>query len=217
MPLSMHQVSFAYPDDSRVFDAASLEVPIGSFLQVRGRSGAGKSTLLRLLCRFEEPQQGVIRFHGTDLRDLQPTELRRRVALVQQTPTLVAGTIRDNLLLGFGFQANAELPRPDDDRLRTELTGLLLDDVDLDKDGRSLSVGQAQRVCLLRALLLDPEVLLMDEPTSALDKRSSEVVYDTAARFHRAGKTLLAVTHADVAPPDITGTIELADGSLRLT
>ena len=215
MSLSLHDVTFAYPDGAPIFEAASLDVAAGSFLLVRGKSGAGKSTLLRLLVRFEEPQAGAIRLHGADVRTLPPTELRRRVALVQQTPTLVDGSVRDNLVLGFAFRANAARPRPDDDRLRAELGAFLLDGVDLDHAARTLSVGQAQRLCLLRSLLLEPEVLLMDEPTSALDADSARVVLDAARRLHRDGKTLLLISHADAAPDGITGVVELRAGKLE--
>jgi putative ABC transport system ATP-binding protein len=215
MSLALHDVTFAFPDAPPILDRASLEVPAGAFLLIRGRSGAGKSTLLRLLCRLEEPQAGVIRFGGNDLAALPPTELRRRVALLQQTPTLVDGSVRANLLLGFSFRANAGRARPDDGRLRAELDRLLLAEVDLGQAARTLSVGQAQRLCLLRSLLLEPEVLLLDEPTSALDADSARVVLDAARDQHRAGKTLLVIWHADAAPAGVTGAVRLAGGKLE--
>jgi len=216
MSVSLEAVTFAYPGAEPVLRNASMHVESGSFALVRGPSGSGKSTLLRLLCRLEEPREGVVRFRGTDIRAIPPTELRRKVAYVQQTPTLVDGSVRDNLLLPFAFRANARLERPGDEELATRLRRFRIEAGQLDQDARTLSVGEAQRVCLIRTLLLAPDLLLMDEPTSALDATSAAVVLETARRQHQEGKTLILVSHADEAPDGITTTIEVEGGSLRV-
>ncbi len=215
MSLSLQGVTFAYPGADPVLRDASVDVEPGSFTLIKGPSGSGKSTLLRLMCRLEEPQHGAITFAGTDIRQMQPQELRRRVAYVQQTPTLVDGSIRDNLLLAFRFRANAELEQPTDEEMSAHLREFRLEAIGLEKDARALSVGEAQRVCLIRTLLLRPEVLLMDEPTSALDPTSTGVVLGTARRQHREGKTLLMISHADSAPEGITGTITVEGGEVH--
>jgi len=208
-------VTFSYPGAEPVLRAASVDIEPGSYTLIRGPSGCGKSTLLRLMCRLEEPQRGVIRFRSTDIRELQAAELRRKVAYVQQSPTLVEGSIRTNLLLAFAFKSNAGLQRPSDDELEAHLRELRLDTTGLDKNAKNLSVGEAQRVCLIRTLLLQPEVLLMDEPTSALDPTSAGLVLETARRQHRAGTTLLLVSHADTPPDGITSTITMQNGEVR--
>lgn len=205
--LSLQGVSFAHPpapgagQPRRILVQADLAVPRGAFLLLTGPSGAGKSTLLRLLCRLEEPQEGRVLLSGQDLQALPPTALRRRVSYLQQTPTVVAGSVRENLLLPFAFLAAADEPRPGDAELSTLLAGLALLDLPLSQEAATLSVGQRQRLCLARALLTRPEALLLDEPVSALDAESARAVLDAAESFCLdAGGTVLLVSHADFSP-----------------
>jgi putative ABC transport system ATP-binding protein len=141
---------------------------------ILGPSGSGKSTLLRLLNRLADPDEGVVRFHGDDLRELDPLELRRRAVLVPQLPAPVPGTVADNVRYGPALRGAAVDPLPP-----LEQAGL--DSSYADRDAGRLSVGEQQRVMLARALALDPEVLLLDEPTAALDERAKEGVERTLA------------------------------------
>ena len=166
-----------------------------------GPSGAGKSTLLRLLNRLAEPDQGTVRYHGTDVRELDPLELRRRVGLVPQLPAPVPGTVRDNVLFGPRLEGREVDPvRP------LELAGL--ERSFLDRDASRLSVGEQQRVMLARALALEPEVLLLDEPTASLDAAATEAV-ESALRNLR-DVSLVLVTH------DAQQAERLTDRTLRL-
>jgi len=143
---------------------------------VLGPSGSGKSTLLRLLNRLADPDEGTVRFHGEDLRDLDPLELRRRAVLVPQLPAPVPGTVADNVRYGPALRG-AEV----DPLHALEQAGL--DSSYADRDAGRLSVGEQQRVMLARALALDPEVLLLDEPTAALDETAKEGVERTLAEL----------------------------------
>ena len=217
MLFALENVSFAYSNGSAVLDKADLSIPAGEFVLVRGPSGAGKSTLLRLLCRLEEPVQGRILFEGQPLAGFSPPELRRRVAYVQQTPVTVGGSVRDNLLLSFAFHsAQGALP-PDDDLLRARLDSVLLQSVDLDRPAADLSVGQAQRVCLLRTLLMEPKVLLMDEPTSALDLESAKTVLALARQAHDQGVSVLIISHNEQPPDGVTRTLSVNNGRTEWT
>lgn len=199
--LELAGVDFGYPGGAKCLSEVTLAVGAGEFVLVRGPSGGGKSTLLRLLARLESPACGTVRYRGQDVSTLPAPEYRRAVCLIQQTPTVVSGTVRENLLLPYGFQANRELAPPGDDALRTGLDGLLLAGIGLDASAKGLSVGQRQRLCLLRAMLLSPRVLLMDEPTSALDPESRTVVEDAAEGACReAGVTVVMVCHGDYQP-----------------
>jgi len=203
--LALERVRFAHPGGRTVLEDADFTAERGSFTVLRGPSGAGKSTLLRLLCRLEEPQAGRVLLDGADIRAMAPAALRRRVAYLQQTPVVVAGSVRDNLLLPFSFKANAGLPRPDDARLRQGLAGLSAADVPLEQEAATLSVGQRQRLCLARALLTGPEALLLDEPTSALDPDSAAAVLAAAEDICLdRGVSVVLVSHTEFTPRRVT-------------
>lgn len=199
--LRLEAVDFAYPDGATCFSGFNLAVSAGGFLLVRGPSGGGKSTLLRLLARFEVPDSGRIYYKGRPVDAYSPQEYRRKVCLVQQTPNLVSGTVRDNLLLPFSFDANSGLKMPNDVELGWWLDSMLLSSVSLGAAARTLSVGQRQRLCLVRTLLLGPDVLLMDEPTSALDPESRSIVEGAVEKLcEEQGTAVVWVSHNDFAP-----------------
>jgi ABC-type multidrug transport system fused ATPase/permease subunit len=175
-----------------VLNDVSFTVGRGHSLTLVGPSGSGKSTLLRCLNRLVEPTSGTLRFDGDDARSFDPRELRRRVALVMQTPVLFEGTVRDNLRV-----RPADAPGDfSEDRLRATLAEVGLEPDLLDRDGATLSGGEKQRVTIARALLRDPQALLLDEPTSALDPPNALLVVETISRLRAArGLSIVAVTH----------------------
>jgi putative ABC transport system ATP-binding protein len=197
-------VSFGFESDSLLFEEVSLGFAPGAFSLVTGPSGVGKSTLLRLINRLEEPTAGEIRFQGRPLHLHAPPRLRRSILSVQQMPTAIDASVRDNLLLPFGFAANADLSRPDDAALERQLAEVLMEDVSLEAHAQTLSVGQLQRLSILRGLQLQPEVMLLDEPTSALDHDSRDAVLALIARIYAdTGMTTVMVSHQDVCPPGV--------------
>ena len=163
-------------------------VPEGATAIV-GPSGAGKSTLLRLLCRLVDPDRGVVRYRGRDVREYDPRALRREVALVPQLPALVPGTVADNLRFAASFAGR----EPD----VASLLGMAgLDPSFAERDAERLSVGEQQRVMLARALALEPRVLLLDEPTVALDEGARAAVERTLLGLgERLGISRVVVTH----------------------
>ncbi|MXQ65062.1 ATP-binding cassette domain-containing protein [Actinomadura rayongensis] len=154
---------------------------------VVGPSGAGKSTLLRLLNRLEEPDTGRVLLDGTPLPAYDVRALRRRVGLVAQRPTLLTEDVAAELRVG----------RPDLVRHRAVevLARVGLDESFLDRATSGLSGGEAQRVCLARALAVDPQALLLDEPTSALDGVSARAINRTITDFVADGGTAVLVSH----------------------
>jgi putative ABC transport system ATP-binding protein len=171
---------------------------------VAGPSGSGKSTMLRLLDRLADPDEGVVRYRGRDVREYDPLALRREVCLVPQLPAPLEGTVADNVLYGVRLVGgDADVPR------LLELCGL--DGGFAERDASQLSVGEQQRVMLARALALEPAVLLLDEPTSALDEDARDAVERTLLRLRsELDLSYVLVTH------DLAQATRLADWVLRL-
>lgn len=170
-----------------ILDRVDLTVPLDGISVLVGPSGAGKSTLLRLCNRLDVPTEGRVLLDGTDIDELDPVVLRRRVGMVFQRPVLFPGTVRDNFLVA--------LPEGDDARFGEVLDHVGLGELSLDHAGRDLSGGEAQRVCLARTMLTDPEVLLADEPTSSLDVASRRSVELAVRRLANDGIAVIWVTH----------------------
>jgi|SRR5262249_9345710 len=195
--IQVDHLTLAYPGGQGqpgvpILTDVSFEVERGASLTLVGPSGSGKSTLLRCLNRLAEPTRGRVRFNGRDITTLDPLDLRRRAALVLQTPVLFEGTVRDNLMM----QPNAARAALSETRLVHALTEMGLDPGFLDRDGATLSGGEKQRVTISRALLADPEALLLDEPTAALDPPNVALIVDTISGLRQSrGLTIVAVSH----------------------
>jgi putative ABC transport system ATP-binding protein len=190
--IEFSKVTFSFSDTEALFDNLSLKLNAGNFYLIRGPSGSGKSTFLRLINRLEEVSEGTVLFNGKPLTSYRPPMLRRSILYIQQTPTPFDGTVRQNLLLAFTFKNNRDRIPPDDTSLKAHLENFLLTDLSLETNAQTLSVGQLQRLCLIRGLMLDPKVVLLDEPASALDEKSSRIVEQTAERLcAKSGLTVL--------------------------
>lgn len=171
---------------SQVLDGVDLAVPADGITAVLGRSGSGKSTLTRLTNRLLDATAGTVSLRGTDVRDLDVLQLRRTVGMVFQRPTLFDGTVRDNLDATHVEDANAH---------EEMLDAVGLEAAFLDRAGATLSGGEAQRVCLARALLMRPEALVADEPTASLDHEATLALERLARGLADRGVPILWVTH----------------------
>lgn len=172
---------------TRILDEITAGLPAGRCTAVVGPSGSGKSTLLRLLNRLAEPTTGLVLLDEAPLTELDVLALRRRVGLVAQQPVLLTDQVATDLRLGH--------PDLTDHHARELLTRVGLPDTFGGRRTDGLSGGEVQRVCLARALALDPEVLLLDEPTSALDGLSTAVIADLARDHVTRGGTVVLVSH----------------------
>jgi putative ABC transport system ATP-binding protein len=212
--LELASVSFSYPGRQALLDKVSLQLQEGDFLVVTGPSGAGKSTFLRLLCRLESPTSGEIRYRGDPVDRLFAPELRKRVSYLQQVPVVLPQTVAQNLLLPFILRQSRSAA-PTRKRLRDALDRVGLDQVALDAAAEELSVGQRQRLCLVRTVLTGPEVILLDEPLSALDAIAAGRVLQVLAGLNRKdGMTVVMVSHA--GGKDLPGSrfVEIKDASV---
>ena len=189
-------------DDATVLDGVDARLPEEGLTAIVGPSGSGKSTLLRLCNRLEVPTEGRVRFRGEDVAALDPLALRRRVGMVFQRPTLFPGTVADNLAVAR--------PGLSEDEAGDALHRAGLDRSFLARAGDDLSGGEAQRACLARTLVTEPEVLLMDEPTSALDDDSTHVLERLGRDLADAGIPVLWVTH------DLQQVDRIADRRVRV-
>jgi putative ABC transport system ATP-binding protein len=172
---------------ARLLDEVSGCIEAGRCTAVVGPSGAGKSTLLRVLNRLEDPTVGRVLLDGRPIGQMDVLGLRRRVGLVAQQPVLLTDRVGDELRVG----------RRD---LAAERNSTLLQRVGLPADFAArgtaeLSGGEAQRLCLARALAVEPEVLLLDEPTSALDGLTAGLIADLARDHVASGGTVVLVSH----------------------
>jgi len=215
--IELRNVSFSYPDGLTVFKDLSMKFGQGTFSVIQGRSGEGKSSLLKLMNRMEDPQKGEIRFRGRALSSYEPQVVRASILYIQQTPMVINGTVKDNFMLPFTFKTNHKKAQPDEKKLLAFMDEFHLDNVPLERNAADLSVAQLQRICLIRGLLLSPEVILLDEPTSALDEESSRIVESSAVRLcQEFGRTVIMVSHREFDPEQITPVVyKLADGRIR--
>ncbi len=194
---TLENVSFAYPNAARTaVENLSIHIAPGEKVGVIGRMGSGKSTLIRLLIGLYQPKDGAVKFGGIDIRQMAGTDLRTRVGFAPQDTVLFYGTVRDNIVLGDPFVSDQRMLRAASissvtDFIRTKPEGF---GTQVGEQGKALSGGQRQAIGLARALVRDPEVLILDEPTSNMDT-SSEHVVQTRLMKHMKNKTVILVTH----------------------
>jgi len=193
--VQLSHVTFRYPSrpDSPALSALSLSLQPGQKVALVGPSGAGKSTVLQLLLRFYDPDAGVIRFDGVDIREADPQQLRRRMALVPQDPVIFGADAWENIRYGFPGVNDADVRRAAQAAHAAEFLDELPQGFNtfLGERGIRLSGGQRQRIAIARAIVRDPAVLLLDEATSSLDAESERLVQDALERLMQHRTTLI--------------------------
>jgi len=196
--IGFEDVTFAYPGrpDMPALNGFTLRVAPGERVALVGPSGAGKSTVFRLLLRFYDPDQGVVRLDGVDLREADPTEVRAHMALVAQESPLFSGSAAENIRFGRESATAAELRAA----ARAAQAEAFIEalpqgfETPLGERARSLSGGQRQRLAIARALVRETPILLLDEATSALDAENERLV-QRALDEAMQGHTTLVIAH----------------------
>lgn len=196
--LKFEDVTFRYPTrlETPALEDFNLAINPGDLVAVVGPSGAGKSTLFQLAQRFYDPQQGKVTLDGVDLRDADPGDVRRRIAMVPQDTVIFAASARDNLRYGHWGASDDALWQAAEAANAAEFIRDLPEGLDtyLGESGARLSGGQRQRLAIARALLRDAPLLLLDEATSALDAESERLVQQALERLME-NRTTIVIAH----------------------
>jgi subfamily B ATP-binding cassette protein MsbA len=194
--VSFENVTFEYREGEPALKNLSIEIPAGQILAIVGPSGAGKSTVANLLPRFYDPQAGIIRIDGVDIRNVTVRSLREQIAMVPQETILFNASIYENILYGRldadreAVIAAAQAANAHDFILQ-QPNGY---ETQIGERGSQLSGGQRQRIAIARAILKDPRILILDEATSALDAESERVVQDALDKL-MIGRTTFVIAH----------------------
>ncbi|MGO4694579.1 ABC transporter ATP-binding protein [Paenibacillus sp. FSL K6-3182] len=195
--LQVENVSFAYKPDEPILRDVSLTIEAGKVTALVGPSGSGKTTLFSLLERFYDPTSGAIRLGGTDIRDASLRSWRSQIGYVSQESPIIAGTIKDNLCYGLTHEVTQQ---EIEQAARMAYADGFIEalpesyETEVGERGIKLSGGQRQRIAIARALLRDPQILMLDEATSNLDSKSEEVVQD-ALKNLMIGRTTVVIAH----------------------
>lgn len=191
----VENVSYAYGEGHQALSNISFTLEPGTVTAIVGSSGSGKSTIARLLLRFFDPSEGRITLGGADLRQIESTELYRRIGFVLQEVRLINASVRENIALGRPSASQQEI---EDAARAANIHDRILSlphgyDSVVGEDAQ-LSGGERQRVSIARAVLLDPPILVLDEATAAADASNEVAIQDALSRFAQ-GRTLLVIAH----------------------
>ena len=194
--IEFRNVSFKYKDGERVLKNVSFDLQPGQMLGLVGETGSGKSTLASLVCRFYDPTQGAVFLDGHDLRDLTVRSLRDRIGMVLQSTFLFAGTIRENLVYGSPDASEYDIVQAAKAANAHSFIMQLPDGYDsqVGERGAGLSGGEKQRIAIARAILKDPDILILDEATSAVDTATEQAIQKAMDRLVQ-GRTTIAIAH----------------------
>ncbi len=215
--IEFKDVSFAYPDAAvPALNGVSFKINPGERVAFLGPIGSGKSTIAKLLIGLYEPNEGSVLIDGTDVRQIDPADVRRNIGSVLQDVLLFHGAVRDNIAMSAPYADDAMILKAAkmagaDDFISQHPHGYAMQ---VGERGVNLSGGQRQTIALARALLTDPKVLMMDEPTSMMDMASERMFVERLKHsFH--DKTLLVITHRPSLFQAVDRLIVLGQGQIR--
>lgn len=213
--LELREISFHYNSANPVLKNVNLVIPFGKTIAILGSNGSGKSTLIQLLGRFYDPIAGQILLDGVDYRDLAISDIRGRIALVSQTTELFNRTVLENIRYGKPDSTDAEaieaakLAHADEFIMTALESGYA---TKVGQAGQRLSGGQRQRIALARAILNNPEILILDESTSQVDMASELQIRETLAAM-KGRFTIIIITHREALVALADETYVMQDGN----
>ncbi|GIO09042.1 multidrug ABC transporter permease [Brevibacillus reuszeri] len=197
LPIRVENVSFAYENGETILNDVSFTIQAGKVNAIVGPSGSGKTTLFSLIERYYLPQQGQIKLGDESIADFTLASWRSKIGYVSQESPLIAGTIRENICYGvFREVSDEELRKAAEMAYADGFISEFPDgyDTEVGERGVKLSGGQRQRIGIARALLRDPQILMLDEATSSLDSKS-EIIVQQALQNLMKGRTTLVIAH----------------------
>jgi len=214
--IAFRDVSFSYVPDQPVLKHINLNIKPGEKVAIFGPTGSGKSTMINLLGRFYDPIEGVVEIDEHNLRDLSFSTLRKVVSIVLQEPYLFNGTVEYNLKFGNPEVSDEEMVRVAKYVGMHEAVMELEEGYEtvLHERGTNLSYGQRQLICLARAIIVDPRILVFDEATSSVDPYTEARIQDTLRR-EMMNRTVILVTHRVSTVRDMDRIIVLKDGVIE--
>ena len=194
--ISLEDVNFSYVDNFPVLNDVSINIKKGSTTAIVGSTGSGKSTLIKLLLRLYDVKAGKIKFDDKDIRDLNIHSLRKTIGLVSQDIFLFEGTVFENIAYGNLEASNDDIWKAAKLSESDEFINLLpnKEDTIVGERGQKLSGGQRQRISIARAILKNPEILILDEATSAVDNETEAAIQRSLDTL-KEGRTVIAIAH----------------------
>lgn len=212
LDIEIKDVRFSYEEGNEILKGVNVSIPAGSSLAIIGPNGCGKSTLINLIPRFFDAGGGQIEIGGHNIRDYAVRDLRQKIGYVTQMTMLFNDTIAENIAYG-NETATMEQVRAAAIQAHAHDFVEALDegyDSQIGEHGGKLSGGQRQRLSLARAILKDPEILILDEATSQIDPESEQLIHETLAEFIK-GRTTVMITHR-LSTLDLVDRILMMDG-----
>lgn len=195
--IQFREVSFRYPNQKMIaINRFSLNIQAGERVGVLGRIGSGKTTMAKLILGLYQPTYGMVMVDGTELQQIDPADLRHNIGYVSQDIVLVYGSVRENITLGAPYVSEETLINASKIAGVDRFVNLNPDGYDwqVGEHGMFLSGGQRQSIAIARAILMNPQILLMDEPTNNMDSMTEELLRNSFDSYVQ-GKTLILMTH----------------------
>jgi subfamily B ATP-binding cassette protein MsbA len=211
--ITFDHVDFSYEPGEPVLHDVCVQIERGKTTALVGGSGAGKSTLVDLIPRLYDPDRGAIRYDGVDIQEFTLASLRSQMAVVSQSTFIFNDTVRANIAYGRPDATETEIRTAAEQANATDFIREMSDGFDtlLGDRGIRVSGGQRQRIAIARAILQDPEILILDEATSSLDSISEQLVQESLERL-MAGRTVIAIAHRLSTIENADWVVVLEDG-----